>query len=179
MPAYINDKAYFDKTTNASKLEKKTDYVYMLQPKADHQEAKFPLQICGALDLIFLKKCFQTIFIWYAKLAPITRKYFFGWGYANSLPANRCQTYQSHHANGNQTRKLLLNMMIYTPEHGSVNMMSQYLKAITIIWQRLVHPKLQCNPSKQLTKWGTLREPYEKIPQKLFLSHIDRMMNGT
>ena len=68
--------------------------------------------------------------------------------------------------------------MIYTPEHGSVNMISQYLKTITLIWQRLVQPKLQYDPSKQLTKWETLREPYEKIPQKLFLSHIDRMMNG-
>ena len=140
---------------------------------------KFLLQISAGSDHILLKRCYRTIIIWYAKLALIKRKFFTEWGYNNWHPANRYQTYQSHHAKGNQTRKLSLNMMTYTPEHGSVNMMSQYLKAITIIWQRLVHPKLQYDPSKQPTKWGTLREPYEKIPQNLLLSHIDRMMNGT
>ena len=36
MQAYIKYKHYFDKKPNASKL-RKTDYVYVLQPKADHQ----------------------------------------------------------------------------------------------------------------------------------------------
>ena len=35
MQAYIKYKAYFDKKANASKL-KQSDYVYILQPKADH-----------------------------------------------------------------------------------------------------------------------------------------------
>ena len=33
--------AYYDKKTNASKL-KETEYVYVLQPEADHQESKIP-----------------------------------------------------------------------------------------------------------------------------------------
>ena len=41
MQAYIKDKAYYDKKTNASK-PKEADYVYILQPKADHQGSKFP-----------------------------------------------------------------------------------------------------------------------------------------
>ena len=41
MQAYIKYKAYYDKKTNASKL-KQTDYVYILQPKADHQWSKNP-----------------------------------------------------------------------------------------------------------------------------------------
>ena len=41
MQAYIKYKAYYDKKTNASKL-KKSDYVYILQPKADHQGSKNP-----------------------------------------------------------------------------------------------------------------------------------------
>ena len=41
MQAYIKYKAYFDKKTNASKL-KEADYVYILQPKADHQGSKIP-----------------------------------------------------------------------------------------------------------------------------------------
>ena len=41
MQAYIKYKAYYDKKTNASKL-KQSDYVYILQPKADHQGSKIP-----------------------------------------------------------------------------------------------------------------------------------------
>ena len=41
MQAYINYKAYYDKKANASKL-KRADYVYILQPKADHQGSKIP-----------------------------------------------------------------------------------------------------------------------------------------
>ena len=39
MQAYIKYKAYYDRKANASKL-KKTDYVFILQPKADHQGSK-------------------------------------------------------------------------------------------------------------------------------------------
>ena len=39
MQAYIKYKAYYDKKANASKL-KEADYVYILQPKADHQGSK-------------------------------------------------------------------------------------------------------------------------------------------
>ena len=41
MQAYIKNKAYYDKKTNASKL-KEADYVYILQLKADHQGSKIP-----------------------------------------------------------------------------------------------------------------------------------------
>ena len=41
MQAYIKYKAYYDKKANASKL-KEADYVYILQPKADHQGTKIP-----------------------------------------------------------------------------------------------------------------------------------------
>ena len=39
MQAYIKYKAYYDKKASASKL-KQSDYVYILQPKADHQGSK-------------------------------------------------------------------------------------------------------------------------------------------
>ena len=39
MQAYIKYKEYYDQKPNASKL-KQADYVYILQPKADHQESK-------------------------------------------------------------------------------------------------------------------------------------------
>ena len=41
MQAYIKYKAYYDRKANASKL-KKADYVFILQPKADHQRSKIP-----------------------------------------------------------------------------------------------------------------------------------------
>ena len=41
MQAYIKYKTYYDKKTNASKL-KEAEYVYLLQPKADHQGSKIP-----------------------------------------------------------------------------------------------------------------------------------------
>ena len=41
MQAYIKYKAYYDRKANASKL-KKADYVFILQPKADHQGSKIP-----------------------------------------------------------------------------------------------------------------------------------------
>ena len=52
------------------------------------KEAKFPLQIFGWLDLILLKMCYRTVITWYAKLAPIRRKYFIEWGCADSHPVN-------------------------------------------------------------------------------------------
>ena len=41
MQTYIKYKAYYDKKANASKL-KQADYVFILQPKADHQGIKIP-----------------------------------------------------------------------------------------------------------------------------------------
>ena len=41
MQAYIKYKAYYDRKANTSKL-KKADYVFILQPKADHQGSKIP-----------------------------------------------------------------------------------------------------------------------------------------
>ena len=41
MQAYIKYKAYYDRKANASKL-KEADYVYVLQPKADHQGSEIP-----------------------------------------------------------------------------------------------------------------------------------------
>ena len=39
--AYIKYRAFYDRKTNASKL-KQADYVFILQPRADHQGSKIP-----------------------------------------------------------------------------------------------------------------------------------------
>ena len=41
MQAYIKYNAYYDEKTDASKL-RQADYVYVLQPKANHQKNKVP-----------------------------------------------------------------------------------------------------------------------------------------
>ena len=41
MQAYIKHKSYYDKKANASKL-KQADYMFILQPEADHQGSKIP-----------------------------------------------------------------------------------------------------------------------------------------
>ena len=96
------------------------------------KEAK--LQIFGWLDIILLKRCYRTVIIWYAKLAPKRRKCFIEWGCATSHPTNPYWIYKSHHVSGKQAQKLSLNTMSCTPEHGSVNMRIQFLIGITIIW---------------------------------------------
>ena len=54
MQAYIKNKASYDKKANALKL-KEADYVYVLQPKADHQGSKIPFTNSGGLARTILK----------------------------------------------------------------------------------------------------------------------------
>ena len=178
MQAYIKYKANYDEKPMPQNWNKPITSLYYSQ-KQIIKGVKFLLQIFSGLDHILLKRCYPTIIVWYAKLALIRRKFFIEWGYDKSHLANRYQTYQSHHANGNQTPRLSSHITIFTLEQGSVNMMSQYLTAITITWQHLVHPKLQYDPNIQLMKWRTLRESYQEIPQKICLSQMDHMTEGT
>ena len=55
MQAYIKYKAYYDKKANASKL-KEADYVYILQPKADHQGSKIPFTEFRWIGLYIIEK---------------------------------------------------------------------------------------------------------------------------
>ena len=98
---------------------------------------------------------------------------------AASIHTRQLIPYKSHHVSGNQTRKLSLNTMTCTPEHGSVKMTSQSLIAITKTSEHLNHPKSQYNLKKQLTKCGALRELYEEIRQKLSLRQTDRTKERT
>ena len=62
MQVYIKYKAYYNKKDNASEL-KEADYVYILQPKVDHQGskiAKFQSQNFDGLARILSKKHYQT-----------------------------------------------------------------------------------------------------------------------
>ena len=86
MQAYIKYKAYYDKKANASKL-KEADYVYILQPKADHQGNKTPQNFDGLAHTLS-KKSYQITIIRYEKLARTKRKCFIGCECVSSHPAN-------------------------------------------------------------------------------------------
>ena len=55
MQAYIKYKAYYQKKANASKL-KQSDYVYILQPKTDHQRSKIPFTDFRWIGLYIIPK---------------------------------------------------------------------------------------------------------------------------
>ena len=123
MQAYLKYKAYYDRKANASKL-KIADYVFILQPKADHQGSKIPLTDFRWIGPYIIEKVFRKISTNKTQLLHRMSPH----------PANRYQTYQSHNVSGNQTQKLSLHTMICTPGRGNVNTTSHYLTAIIIIW---------------------------------------------
>ena len=135
---------------------------------------RFLFQTFAGSGHILLKRCYPTLIIWYAKSALTRRKFFIEWGYDNSHHANRYQTYQA-----TRPGSCHYTWWIYTPGRGNVNMTSQYLIAITIIWHPPLHPKVQYDPNRQLTKWGALRESYQKIPQEIPLSQMDYVTEET
>ena len=55
MQAYIKYKAHYDKKANTSQL-KEADYVYILQPKADHQGGKIPFTEFRWIGPYFIEK---------------------------------------------------------------------------------------------------------------------------
>ena len=165
MQAYIKYKAFYDKKVNASKL-KQSEYVYTLQPKLDHQGSKIPFTDFRWIGPYIIEKVLPNNNYLVRKI---------GTNKTQILHRMRPRQFTPHQTipdtlvtprDGNQTRKLSLNMMIYTPEHGSVIMTSQYLIAIAIIWSYLIDPKSQYNLKKQQMKRGALQEPYRRSPQR-------------
>ena len=91
-----------------------------------------PLQIFSGLDHILLRSYYRTIS--YAKLAPLRRKILHRMRLDQFTPRQPIPDIPVTLCEWQSDPGLLINMMIYTPVHGSVNMTSQYLIAITIIW---------------------------------------------
>ena len=158
MQAYINYKAYYDRKTNASKL-KKADYVFILQPKADHQGSKIPFTDFRWIGPYIIEKVLPNNNYLVRKIGtnktqilhrmrlrqftlrqplpdvPVTQR---EWQPDPEVVITHDDLY-ARDVNG-----------IY--DHESVNMTSQYLTAITVIWQYPVHPKLQYDRNRHLTK---------------------------
>ena len=127
--AYIKYKAYYDKKAFATKL-KQSDFVYILQSKADHHGSKTPFTDFRWIGPYIFEKVLPNNNYVVRKIGTTKTQIL----HKTRLRSNnQYLTYQSHHANGNQTRKSSLNMTIYLLEHGSVNPTSQYLTVIVIM----------------------------------------------
>ena len=150
--AYIKYKAYYDRKANASKLEK-ADYVFILQPKADHQGSKIPFTYFRWIGPYIIEKVLPNNIYLVRKIGTNKTQIFHRMRLRQFTPRQPLSDIPvTLNASGNQTQKLSLHMMTYTPGRGNVNMTNQYLTAITIIWLHPVHPKLRYDPNKQLTK---------------------------
>ena len=132
------------------------------------KELKFPLQNFGGLGLNLLKRPYQTTISWYEKLTQTKRKCFIARDYANSYPDHLYPMYKSRHENGDPTWKWSLNMLVHTPEHGSVNTKGQFLIAIMIMRHSSTQRKSHYDLIYEPTKWVPFQEPYKEVPQKLF-----------
>ena len=111
MQAYIKYKAYYDKKANASKL-KQSDYVYILQPKADHQGSKIPFTDFRWIGPYIIEKVLPNNNYVVRKKGTNKTQILHRMRLRQFNPANQYQTHQSHHANGNQTRMSSLSTMI-------------------------------------------------------------------
>ena len=149
MQAYVKYKAYYDEKAIASKL-RHADYVFILQPKADHQGSKIrftDFRWIGPyiIEKVLPNKIYLVRKVNKTQILHRTRRRQF-------IPRQPIPDILITPRKLQPDPRLSSHMTIYTPEHGSVNMMSQYLTAITIIWQHLVHPKLRYDPNRQLLK---------------------------
>ena len=77
MQAYIKYKAYYDKKANTSKL-KEAEYVYILQPKADHQGSKIPFTEFRWIGPYIIEKVLPNNNYLVRKIGTKKRKCFIG-----------------------------------------------------------------------------------------------------
>ena len=178
MQAYIKYKAYYDRKANASKL-KQADYVFILQPKADHQGSKIPC----------------TDFRW---IGPyIFEKVLPNNNYSvRRIGTNKTQTLHQMRLRQFTTRQPISDIPVtlreWQPDPEVVITHDDlYARAWEYEYEEPLfdsdynnlalpdHPKVQYDPNRQLTKRRALRESYQKITQKISLSQMDLMTAGT
>ena len=73
MRAYIKNKAYYDKKTMPQNLNNPIMFTFYSR-KQTTREVKIPVQIFGGSGHTLLRKSYPSIFMWYARLAPIKRR---------------------------------------------------------------------------------------------------------
>ena len=165
MQDYIKNKAYYDKKANALKL-KQSDYVYILQPEADHQGSKIPFTDFRWIGPYIIEKVLPNN-------NYLVRK----------IRTNKTQILHRMRLRHFTPRQTIPDIPV-TPrqwqpdpeviiKHDDLYARAwecEYEKPIFDSdrdnWYHPIHPKSQYDTNKQLTKQGVLVEPYKRTPQR-------------
>ena len=167
MQAYIKYKAYYDKKANASKL-KEADYVYILQPKADHQGSKIPF----------------TEFRWVGPY--IVEKVLPNNNYlVRKIGTNKTQLLHRMRMRQFTPRQPPLDITVKPQEYksdpevslyhddllrgrGNMILSRQFSTPRTTMRRHPINEKFQYSLISQRKKSGTHKEPHTSVPQKFF-----------
>ena len=104
MQAYIKYETYHDKKTNASKL-KEQQYVYVLQPKADHQGSKISFTDFRWIGPYIVEKALPNNNYLVQKLGTNKTQVFHRMRLRLFTPSKPYPTYKQRHKNGNLAPK--------------------------------------------------------------------------
>ena len=103
MQAYIKNIAYYDKKANASQL-KEADYVYVLQPKADHQGSKIPFTKFRWIGPYDIEKVLPNNNYFVRKIGTNKTQVLHRMRMRQFTPRQSQPTYESRHKNINPIR---------------------------------------------------------------------------
>ena len=178
MQAYIKYKAYFDKKANASKL-RQTDYVCILQPKADHPGSKIPFTDFRWIGPYIIEKVLPNNNYLVRKIGTNKTQILHRMRLRQFTPRQPIPDIPITPREWQPDPEVVIThddlyARAWECEYDEPIFDSDYNNLATP-----VDPKLQYDPNRQLKKSGALREPYQKIPQKLSLSQMDHMTEGT
>ena len=143
MQAYIKYKAYYDKKANTSKL-KEADYVYILQPKADHQGSKIPFTEFRWIGPYIIEKVLPNINYLVRKIGTnktqVLHRMRMRQFTPRQPPADITVNPQEYKSDPELS---LHHFIIYMQERGSTIMIGQFLTMRTIMRCHLIHKKFQ------------------------------------
>ena len=166
MQAYIKYKAYYDKKANASKL-KEADYVYILQPKADHQGTKIPFTEFRWVGPYIVEKSLPNNNYLVCKI---------GTNKTQLLHRIRMRQFTPRQPPADITVKPHEYKsdpeVIYMRGRGSTILSNQFSTPRTTMRRHPINEKSQYGLIFQRKKWGTHEEPHTSVPQKMLPQQI-------
>ena len=142
MQAYIKYKAYNYRKANASKL-KKADYVFILQPKADHQGSKVPFTDFRWIGPYIIEKVLSNNNYLVRKIGTNITQILHLMRLRQVTPRQPLSDIPVTQRQWQPDPEVVITHDDLYARRGNVNLTSQYLIAITKIWQQPVHPRLK------------------------------------
>ena len=150
MQAHIKYKEYYEKKLNASELRER-DCAYVLWTNAVQKWSKNPATILSRSDPCFVENASSNDNYLVCKVRTDKTPVPLCMNLRPFTPRQPVHDIQTTSQYENLTLWWPSNMMIRTPEHGSLHLKSLYLTTAEIDLTYLVHPKSQCNLTKQTT----------------------------